>query len=54
MPNKKSLPNKISLVEVSFESVLVAISPQHFWSKMNRPNLFGRGDNFFRDAMGGS
>ena len=32
MPNKKSLPNKMSLVEVSFEIVLVEISPQHFLS----------------------
>ena len=31
IPNKKSLPNKISLVEVSFEIVLVEISPQNVW-----------------------
>ena len=42
MPNKKSLPNKISLVEVSFEIVLVEISPQHFW-RIYLPKLFGRG-----------
>ena len=39
----KSLPNKISLVEVSFEIVLVEISPQHFWWRIYLPKLLGRG-----------
>ena len=43
MPNKKSLPNKFSLVEVSFEIVLVEISPQHFWWRIYLPKLLGRG-----------
>jgi len=42
MPNKKSLPNKMSLVEVSFEIVL-EISPQHFWWRIYLPKLLGRG-----------
>ena len=40
---KKSLPNKISLVEVSFEIVLVKGSSQHFLSRIYLPKLFGRG-----------
>ena len=43
IPNKKSLPHKISLVEVSFEIVLMKGSPQHFWSRIDLPKFFGRG-----------
>ena len=43
MLNKKSLPNKISLVEVSFVIVLVEISPQHFSWRIYLPKLLGRG-----------
>ena len=36
-----SIPNKISLEEVSFEIVLVEISLRNFWSGIYLPRLFG-------------